>query len=211
MVQTYDARRKLNPMLNKTIRLSLTASSFALLLACGEKPSEPAPAPAEPAAPVAPAAAPPPTTPPPTLEIPPVPEGAKVSFVEPADGAKIEGPLTDGKVKVVVKMGAENITVKPAGAPEAGTGHHHLLIDTDLTAKGDVVSQDEQHLHFGKGQTETEIALTPGEHSLKLQFADGIHRSYGSQLSAQIKVSIAEAKPAAEAPAKKGAKAKTKH
>jgi hypothetical protein len=145
------------------------------------------------------------------MEIPPIPDGSKVSFVAPADGAKIEGPLTEGKVKLVVKFGAENIAVKPAGVPEAGSGHHHLLIDTDLTAKGDVVGQDPQHLHFGKGQTETEIALTPGEHSLKLQFADGIHRSYGPQLSAEIKVNVAEAKPAAEEPpAKKGANAKTK-
>ncbi|HET8934032.1 MAG TPA: DUF4399 domain-containing protein [Polyangiales bacterium] len=195
-------------MLNKTLRISFTASTLALLLACGEKPSEPAPAPAEPpAAPAAPVAAPSGLP-----EIPPVPEGAKVSFVEPADGAKIEGPLVDGKVKVTIKMGAEKIVVKPAGAPEAGTGHHHLLVDTEATAKGDVVGQDEKHIHFGKGQTETELMLAPGEHSLKLQFADGLHRSYGPQLGAQITVTVAEAKPEEAKPAaeeaKKGAKTK---
>lgn len=197
--------------MRNTLRLSFTAASLALSLACGEKPTEPAPAPAEPAPPAAPVAAP--AAPSGLPEVPPVPENAKVSFVEPADAAKLEGPLVDGKVKVVVKMGAENIAVKPAGVPEAGTGHHHLLIDTEPTAKGDVVAADEKHIHFGKGQTETEIALAPGEHTLRLQFADGIHRSYGPQLAAQISVNVAEAKPveakpAAEEPAKKGAKTK---
>jgi hypothetical protein len=147
-------------------------------------------------------------------DIPPVPENAKVSFIEPADGAKIEGPLVDGKVKVTIKMGTENIAVKPAGVPEAGTGHHHLLVDTEPAPKGEVVGADEKHIHFGKGQTETELALTPGEHNLKLQFADGIHRSYGPQLGAQITITVSEAKPeeakpAAEEP-KKGAKTKAK-
>jgi hypothetical protein len=127
-----------------------------------------------------------------------------VSFVDLKDGAKIEGPLAEGKVKVLVKMNAENITVKPAGQIEAGSGHHHLLIDTEAAPKGSVVSQDAQHLHFGKGQTEAEIELTPGEHTLKLQFADGIHRAYGPELSSEIKLTVAEAKPAAEATAKKG-------
>lgn len=194
-----------------TMKRQLTAATaLALLIACGDKPAEPAPAPEEPPAPAEPAAAevPPPAAPAaaPSTELPAVPEGAKVSFVEPADGAKIEGPLEDGKVKVAIKMGAENIEVKPAGQIEPGSGHHHLLIDTELTPKGEVVAADEQHVHFGKGQTETEIMLSPGEHTLRLQFADGIHRSYGPDLSAEIKIEVAEAKPAG--PKKKGAKAK---
>lgn len=204
-------------MQTKTLRLSFAASSVALVLACGEKPSEPAPTPSEPAAPSAPAEPAAPAAPAqhaehaPTpgqgFELPAIPAGAKVSFVELQDGAAIEGPLVDGKVRVLVKMGAENILVKPAGQIEAGSGHHHLLIDTESTPKGEVVGQDAQHLHFGKGQTEAEIELTPGEHTLELQFADGIHRSYGPELSSKIKVTVAEAKPAAAAPAKK---AKTK-
>lgn len=200
--------------MHKTLRLSFAASSLALALACGEKPSEPAPAepaapaaPAEPAAPAAPAAAP---TPGQGFELPAIPAGAKVSFVDLKDGASIEGPLVDGKVKVMIKMAAENILVKPAGQIEAGSGHHHLLIDTESTEKGVVVGQDPQHIHFGKGQTEAEIDLTPGEHTLELQFADGIHRAYGPELSSKIKVTVVEAKPPAAEPAKKGAKGKTK-
>jgi len=197
-------------MHTKTLRLSFAASSLVLTLACGEKPSEPAPAPSEPAAPAAPAAPSAAPTPGQGFELPAIPAGAKVSFVDLKDGATIEGPATDGKIKVLVKMAAENILVKPAGQIEAGSGHHHLLIDTESTAKGTVVGQDPQHIHFGKGQTEAEIELTPGEHTLELQFADGIHRAYGPELSAKIKVTVVEAKPPAEEPAKKGATGKTK-
>jgi hypothetical protein len=196
-------------MNTKTLRLSFAASSLALVLACGEKPSEPAPAaPSEPAAPAAPAAPSEAPTPGQGFELPAIPAGAKVSFVDLKDGASVEGPAVDGKVKVLVKMAAENILVKPAGQIEAGSGHHHLLIDTESTPKGTVVGQDPQHLHFGKGQTEAEIELTPGEHTLELQFADGIHRAYGPELSAKIKVTVVEAKPPAEEPAKKTAKTK---
>lgn len=196
-------------MPSKTLRFSFAASSLALLLACGDKPAETPPAePAAPAEPAKPAEPPPPAVP----ELPAVPAGAKISFIEPTDGAKIEGPLVDGKVKVSVKMGAENIAVKPAGAIEAGSGHHHLLVDVEPGAKGEVVGADAQHIHFGKGQTDTELALDPGEHTLRLQFADGIHRSYGPELAAQVKISVAEAKPAEEPAkgAKKGKAAKTK-
>ena len=209
-------------MQTTTLRLSFAATSLALALACGDKPAEPAPAPPEPAEPAAPAAetaahadkedkaAPIPGQ---GFELPPVPEGAKVAFVDLEDGASIEGPVTEGKVKVHVKMAAENIQVKPAGQIEAGSGHHHLLIDTESTPKGVVVGKDDQHLHFGKGQTEADIELTPGEHALELQFADGIHRAYGPELSAKIKVTVVEAKAPSEAPPptkKQAAKGKTK-
>jgi hypothetical protein len=176
---------------------AITTMLAALALcACGSKPadSEAAAAPAAPTAPpVAPAAQPtPPPTPPPAA-LPDVPAGAKVAFLEPTDGAKIEGPLENGKVSVQVKMSADNILVKPAGAVEAGSGHHHILIDAEPVAAGMPVPKDDQHLHFGKGQTEATVPLAPGEHVLSLQFADGIHRSYGSALSASIKVTAVAA------------------
>lgn len=125
--------------------------------------------------------------------MPAVPEGAKVLFAQPLADSKIVGPLKDGKVEVLVKMGAEGIEVKPAGEVVANTGHHHLLIDTDAVPMGQVVPKDDTHMHFGGGQTEASIALAPGSHSLSLQFADGIHRSYGPQLSQTIQVEVAAA------------------
>jgi hypothetical protein len=186
------------------------ASALLVLVACGEsgeKKGEPTPtgtpdnaaeappAPAPSAAP-APAATPTPTAAnAPSVALPAVPEGAKVFFIDPTDGAKIQGPLVDGKISVPVKMGAQNVAVTPAGHVEAGSGHHHIIIDTASDAEGTVVAQDEQHKHFGQGQTEATIALTPGEHTLHLQFADGLHRSYGPKLEDTVKLTVAEGLP----------------
>ena len=114
-----------------------------------------------------------------------VPDGAAVSFAEPTDGATLASPF-----KVV--MNVTGMSVKPAGEIVEGTGHHHIIIDSEPVAKGTAVANDEKHLHFGKGQTETELTLEPGEHTLQLQFANGAHISYGEQLSSTIKVTISE-------------------
>jgi Domain of unknown function (DUF4399) len=183
-------------MPTKPIYMSSAAAALLALIACAEKPADPVAAPAEPAptVPAAPAVAENPST-----ALPAIPEGAAVSFIEPADGAKVEGPAVDGKVSVPVKMGATNLTVKPAGQIEAGSGHHHLLIDTTPDPEGAVVAKDEQHQHYGQGQTEATLQLTPGEHTLQLQFADGIHRSYGPKLASTIKITVAERVAKAEA------------
>jgi hypothetical protein len=89
-------------------------------------------------------------------------------FIAPLDGAVVEGP-----VKVV--FGLKNMGVAPAGVEREGTGHHHLLIDTDLSALGKPVPSDEHHRHFGGGQTETVIELEPGEHTLQLLLGDHNH------------------------------------
>ena len=183
-------------MPNNTLCRCAASTALIALFACSDRPAELAPEPgtpaAAPAAPSAPAAAP-------SVELPAIPAGAKVWFVEPANGAKLSGPLEGGKVSVPIKMGAEGISVKAAGAIEAGSGHHHVLIDTTPDPEGSVVSKDEQHLHFGQGQTAATLTLTPGEHTLQLQFADGIHRSYGPKLASTIKIDVAEGPAAAGA------------
>jgi hypothetical protein len=45
-------------------------------------------------------------------------------------------------------------------------------------------------MHFGKGQTETPLTLAPGEHTLSLQFADGLHRSYGAAYRKTIRITV---------------------
>ncbi len=72
-------------------------------------------------------------------------------------------------------MGAEGLKVAPAGKIEAGTGHFHILLDTNFIPAGDVIPNDATHLHFGKAQLTTTITLTPGIHVLHLQFANGAH------------------------------------
>jgi hypothetical protein len=108
----------------------------------------------------------------------------KVFFAEPKDGAEINGP-----VKVV--MVVEGMKIQPAGEVVEGTGHHHLLINEDFTPAGQVIPTDDTHRHFGKGQTEEVLNLPPGSYKLTLQFADGLHRSYGKDLSATINIKVA--------------------
>lgn len=112
---------------------------------------------------------------------PSAPQG--VYFVAPADGSTVEGPFK-------VQFGVKGMTVKPAGEIVEGTGHHHLLINVDGPAQGAAIPADAQHLHFGKGQTETELKLAPGTYRLKMQFADGFHASYGPAMSATITVTV---------------------
>lgn len=74
-----------------------------------------------------------------------------------------------------VWFGLRNFGVAPAGVRKDGTGHHHLLIDTELKNPGEPIPSDKQHLHFGKGQTETILELPPGRHTLQLVLADADH------------------------------------
>ena len=106
-----------------------------------------------------------------------------VSFVEPANGAVVSSPFT-------VKFAVTGMEVKPAGDITANTGHHHLLINADPVKLGDVVPVDDTHIHFGKGQTETEVKLPPGNYTLTMQFANGLHQSYGPAMSNSIKVTV---------------------
>lgn len=107
----------------------------------------------------------------------------KVFFIEPKDGATVTSPF-------LVQFGVEGLKVAPAGEVVPGTGHHHLIINDGPLPIGTVIPMDDTHKHFGKGQTETELTLPPGDYTLTLQFADGTHHSYGPALSQTIKVHV---------------------
>lgn len=98
----------------------------------------------------------------------PAPDGAKVYFIEPADGATVSSPVT-------VKFGLSGMGVAPAGTDKKHTGHHHLIIDTKLEDYDSAIPSDEQHKHFGGGQTETSVELAPGKHTLQLIIGDMGH------------------------------------
>jgi hypothetical protein len=116
--------------------------------------------------------------------VPTIPDNAKVFFVNLKDGQKIKSPFK-------VKMGASGIALDTASVLRPASGHHHILIDAgDSLAAGTVVPKDSTHLHFGNAQKEAELKLTPGEHKLTLQYADGIHRSYGGKLAASVTVTV---------------------
>lgn len=95
-------------------------------------------------------------------------EGAKVYFISPKNGETVSGPVT-------VRFGLKGMGVAPAGVEQEGTGHHHLIIDAPLPPFDDYIPMDENHRHFGGGQTEVTIELKPGTHTLQLLLADQYH------------------------------------
>ena len=72
-------------------------------------------------------------------------------------------------------FGLRKMGVAPAGVEKAMTGHHHLIIDAPTPALDEEIPADKNHLHFGKGQTETRITLPPGTHTLQLVMGDHNH------------------------------------
>lgn len=115
--------------------------------------------------------------------VPQLAQAASVNFVTPADGAVLSSPFE-------VKFGLVGMELKPAGDMTPNTGHHHLLINQAPVKAGETIPADTQHLHFGKGQTETMVTLPPGKYSLTMQFGNGQHQSYGPELSKTINVTV---------------------
>jgi Domain of unknown function (DUF4399) len=94
--------------------------------------------------------------------------GAKVFIIEPKDGAVVSSPVT-------VKFGIEGMELAPAGTDKPNSGHHHLFVDVALDNTGEAIPADANHIHFGKGQTETTLELKPGVHALQLVLGDKNH------------------------------------
>ncbi len=113
------------------------------------------------------------------------PADARIYFIEPADGQTVSSP-------VAVKFGLSGMGVAPAGTVRANTGHHHLLIDVEqLPALDKPVPSDQNHRHFGGGQTETQLELAPGTHTLQLLLGDATHTPHSpAVLSEKITITI---------------------
>jgi hypothetical protein len=116
----------------------------------------------------------------------PSPPGAEVYFDDLKDGAVIPPKLT-------IHFGLKNMGVAPAGTDRPNSGHHHLLIDTELPPLDEPIPNDFNHLHFGGGQTEAEITLSPGTHTLQLLMGDKDHIPHTPPvMSAPIKVRVSD-------------------
>jgi hypothetical protein len=97
------------------------------------------------------------------------PAGAEVYIISPKDGAKVHAP-------VLVQFGLKGMGIAPAGIKMENTGHHHLLIDTEAPSDlGAPLPATDKTVHFGKGQTETTLHLSPGKHTLQLLLGDQNH------------------------------------
>jgi len=111
-------------------------------------------------------------------------KGQGVYFVQPQDGAVFE----DHKVKIV--MGVKGKTIRPAGEIIPGTGHHHLIINSDPEGRGETMGRSRQTIHYGNGETSAVISLPTGKHQLTLQFANGLHVSYGKDWRHTIEITV---------------------
>lgn len=100
----------------------------------------------------------------------PAPAGAEAYIIFPNDGATVKNP-------VVVRFGLKGMGVAPAGIQMANTGHHHLFVDTELPVdmSKPIGTVENKIIHFGMGQTETTLTLSPGRHTLQLLLGDFLH------------------------------------
>ena len=164
-----------------TFRSALLGALFCG--ACGTATPEntAAPVPAQDDTPAAEVKAETPSTP----ELPSLADGAKVSFISPKDGETVTTPVT-------IEFGLEGAEIRPAGENHPNSGHHHLIINGTSIQQGVVVPADEQHIHYGKGQTQATVPLAPGEYTLTMQFANFLHQSYGEAGSTSIKITVTE-------------------
>lgn len=100
----------------------------------------------------------------------PAPSAAEVYIISPAEGATVSNP-------VKVQFGLKGMGVAPAGVEKENTGHHHLLIDTDPASldMNQPLPATDLVRHFGGGQTEVELTLPAGDHSLQLLLGNFMH------------------------------------
>jgi hypothetical protein len=118
--------------------------------------------------------------------------GQKVFFVNLVDGQEIKLPY-------IVKFGVEGMEVEPAMGVVPNKGHHHLLVDQPPVKANTMVPmkmEKDGYFHFGKGQLQDTLnikkygMLMPGKHTLTLQFANGMHMSYGPAMSKMVSIIV---------------------
>lgn len=164
--------------MTRTYRLSLIAAAALALAACNKKDEAPAapaaPAAAPAAAPSEPAAAPAAAAPAAEGAAPAAPArtaapaGTKIGFTGIKEGDTVASP-------VKFDFALEGAKIAPAGTADAGTGHFHVIVDSDLPPQDAPLPASDKVIHFGKGQTGAELTLAPGPHTLQLEFTDGNH------------------------------------
>ncbi|BBP80026.1 DUF4399 domain-containing protein [Pseudomonas gingeri NCPPB 3146 = LMG 5327] len=107
------------------------------------------------------------------------PEGAKVFIESPKDGATVDKTFT-------VKFGMEGLKLAPATDQTPGTGHHHLLVDQKELPDASVpIPATDTVIHYGKAQTETQLTLTPGKHTLQLVAGDKLHMQFNPTVASK--------------------------
>jgi hypothetical protein len=113
------------------------------------------------------------------------PEAARVYFISPKNGDTVARTFT-------VQFGLKGMGVAPAGANLPNTGHHHLLVDVkEMPDFSKPLPVTDNIRHFGGGQTEVEITLPAGQHTLQLVLGDYLHTPHEKPLlSDRITVTV---------------------
>ncbi len=118
--------------------------------------------------------------------------GTTVYFVNLQDGDTVSSPVT-------VVFGLSGMGVAPSGVEKDGTGHHHLFVNRPPFGEGEdgadeaeyAIPADDNHLHFGGGQTETSLDLPTGTHTLQLVLGDWGHVPHSAPIvSEYITISV---------------------
>ena len=117
----------------------------------------------------------------------PSPEGAKVYFINLEDGASVKSPLK-------IQFGLSGMGIAPAGVDAENTGHHHILLNRPALGEGEDgadefdynLPADENHIHYGKGQTEATLELAPGKHTLQMVFGDKDHIPHNPPVVSEV-------------------------
>tara|TARA_B100000214_G_scaffold55217_1_gene35246 strand:+ start:193 stop:630 length:438 start_codon:yes stop_codon:yes gene_type:complete len=99
--------------------------------------------------------------------------------IHPKNGDVVSSPF-----KVI--FGLKNFGVVPAGIDLQFAGHHHLLINSPGIDYSKPIPADKNHLHFGKGQTETILDLEPGEYELQLVLGNYLHIPFNPSIESKI-------------------------
>ncbi|WP_323769628.1 DUF4399 domain-containing protein [Antarctobacter sp.] len=124
----------------------------------------------------------------------PAPDDASVYFINIADGDTVTSP-------VAIQFGLSGMGVAPAGTDKEFTGHHHVFIDRAPYGEGAEDAEfaeygipgDDNHRHFGGGQTEVMLGLDPGTHTLQLVLGDMNHIPHNpSVVSDYITITVSE-------------------
>ena len=96
-------------------------------------------------------------------------ENKRLFFITPSNGEEVTNPVT-------IRFGIVGMEIAPAGKDKPMSGHHHLLVNVEkLPNMKSPIPADKNHLHFGKGQTETQLNFPSGRHTLQLLLGDYMH------------------------------------
>ncbi|MEM7721953.1 MAG: DUF4399 domain-containing protein [Pseudomonadota bacterium] len=117
----------------------------------------------------------------------PAPEGAEVYFIGLEDGATVESPVT-------LRFGLTAGGIAPAGVEQANTGHHHIFLNRPPLGEGEFGAEelsiplpaDENHIHFGGGQTQATLDLPAGTHTLQLVLGDHNHIPHDPPIASDV-------------------------